>query len=450
MMSVWYNRFFVQNNRTGIVVRNIFFSGFLKGFTLIFSFLMVPLCLKAVSQKEYGIILTITSIVSWISFFDVGIGNGLRNKLGKAIAENDLELAKKYVSTAYFYITIIFLGILALYSIAHPFIEWHQILNLRADDVKDLNLSIYIIISLFILRFILQLVSVVMLANQRSYLSDSILPISSFLSIAIIYIFYITGIADFYKIIFTICAVPVFVLLLYSVILYQGQYKWLSPSRKYITHNLRKDLLSLGAKFFLLQLVVMIIFSTSNFLVANLYSMEKVTTFDIASKVYGIPLMLFSIISSPLWGAFTNAWYQDDKNWIRKTIRNMMFINISLLLLSFIIFSFYKPLTALWLGQPHIITSLFAITLIIFNFQIAFNNIYSYFLNGIGKINLQLITAVIGGLINIPLTIFLAKNTDFGLASLCIANIISLLPSSIITSIQTFKFLNNKAKGIWS
>ena len=410
----------------------------------------MPLCLKAVSQKEYGIILTITSIVSWISFFDVGIGNGLRNKLGKAIAENDLVLAKKYVSTAYFYITIIFLSILALYSIAHPFIEWHKILNLKADDVKDLNLSIYIIISLFIVRFILQLVSVVMLANQRSSLSDSILPISSFLSIAIIYLFYISGFADFYKIIFTICAVPVLVLLAYSVILFQGQYKWLSPSPKYITHNLRKELLSLGVKFFMLQLVVLIIFSTSNFLVANLYSMEKVTTFDIASKVYGIPLMLFSIISSPLWGAFTNAWYQDDKKWIRKIIRGMMLINTSLLLLSLAIFIFYKPLTSLWLGQPHIITNIFAITLIIFNYQIAFNNIYSFFLNGIGKINLQLITAIAGGLINIPLTIYLAKNTELGLASLCIANIVSLLPSSIVTSIQTFKFLNNKAKGVWA
>ncbi len=61
----------------------------------------MPIYLGAVGQRQYGIILTITSISNFISFFDVGIGNGLRVKLGKAIADNDLLLGKKYVSTTH-------------------------------------------------------------------------------------------------------------------------------------------------------------------------------------------------------------------------------------------------------------------------------------------------------------------------------------------------------------
>jgi Na+-driven multidrug efflux pump len=80
----------------------------------------------------------------------------------------------------------------------------------------------------------------------------------------------------------------------------------------------------------------------------------------------------------------------------------------------------------------------------------AFNNIFSYFLNGIGKINMQLYAAVGGGIICIPATILLARYTNLGMASICVANILSLLPSSFFAIIQVNKILKNRATGVWA
>ena len=38
----------------------------------------------------YG--LTLSSIIGWFAFFDIGFGNGLRNKFAEAIAKGDHQL----------------------------------------------------------------------------------------------------------------------------------------------------------------------------------------------------------------------------------------------------------------------------------------------------------------------------------------------------------------------
>jgi O-antigen/teichoic acid export membrane protein len=449
MIKLLYNRWMLTNSRTRIVLKNTVLSVSLKGFSILMTFILVPLSLRSVTEKEYGIILTITSIISWISFLDVGIGNGLRNKLGKALAEKDALLARKYVSTAYYYVALIFAGVLVSYTVVHPFLDWHRLLNISILDVPRLQGCMYIVISLFVVRFILQLVGVVLLADQQSYKSDAILPLSNLLTIVWIYISYLAGETGFYNLIFSICASPIIVLVLYSIVLYSGKYKNLLPSREFVDPTMKKGLLNLGFKFFLLQVIALVIFSTSNILIAHFFAMEDVTVFNIAVRYYGIGLMVFGIVLTPLWGAFSDAWYQDDTKWIVRTMRRMIVLNFVILMGALVMLAYFDPISRLWLGKSVLVAPLFALSLIIYNFQFSFNNIFSYFLNGIGKINLQLYASIAGGVINIPATIFLVRNTNLGLASICIANILSLLPSSIFAYIQVNKILNHKANGVW-
>ena len=92
------------NSGSGRSVRakkNIVSMFALRGVSIICSFLIVPLTINYVSSYEYGIWLTISSLVAWISFFDVGIGNGLRNKFIEAVENNQPVRARRLVSTAY-------------------------------------------------------------------------------------------------------------------------------------------------------------------------------------------------------------------------------------------------------------------------------------------------------------------------------------------------------------
>ena len=96
------DKFLAKDSRGRKVQKNILGLVVLQGISVLTSFLLVPLTIDYVSASEYGIWLTISSIIGWFALVDIGLGSGLRNKLAEALAKNDILLAKKYVSTTYF------------------------------------------------------------------------------------------------------------------------------------------------------------------------------------------------------------------------------------------------------------------------------------------------------------------------------------------------------------
>lgn len=418
----------------------------LKGFSILTNLVMVPLCLQAVSEREYGLVLTITSIVNWIAFLDIGIGNGLRNKLSQAIAEGNDVIGRKYVSTAYFYITIIFSVLLLAYTFLHPYLDWYAMLGIRTGDVVKLSFCVYIVIAVFTIRFVLQLIGVVLLADQKVYLHDAIMPLSNVLSLGLIFAFHTGGMANFENVMLSISCTPLLVLIGFNVYFFGGQYRKLRPSLSQVEHSLRTELLSLGYRFFLLQICGLIIFSTSEILVARLMDLQSVTVFNITSRYFGMSFLLANMVMASLWSAFSSAWFQRDFAWISGVIRKMHFVNMGFIGMNVILFFAFRPLTQLWLGRELVITDHLALAMIVYNAQLIFNNVFSMFLNSTGILNLQLVSGIIGAAVNVPLTILLIRHTNLGLTSVCLANIVSLLPGSVITSIQTYHVL--KLKGV--
>ena len=113
--------------------KNILASFVIKGFSISISLLMVPLTINYVNPTQYGIWLTLSSIVAWFSFFDVGFGNGLRNRFAEAKALGNLEKARTYVSTTYAVLTMIFSGVWLIFVAGNQFIDWSKVLNAPAD-----------------------------------------------------------------------------------------------------------------------------------------------------------------------------------------------------------------------------------------------------------------------------------------------------------------------------
>lgn len=93
------------------VKRNMILGTLYKGISMVISFMYVPIVLACLGEVKYGIWTTILNILSWISHFDVGIGNGLRNKLVDSMYnKQDENSARKFVSSAYIMLSgIIFL-----------------------------------------------------------------------------------------------------------------------------------------------------------------------------------------------------------------------------------------------------------------------------------------------------------------------------------------------------
>ena len=106
---------------------------------IIISLILVPMTVNYVSSAQYGLWLTISSIVAWISYFDFGFAHGFRNRFTEAMALNDRELAKQYVSTTYAVLTIIFVTMAFVVLVINSFLDWSSLLNIH--QITSISIS---------------------------------------------------------------------------------------------------------------------------------------------------------------------------------------------------------------------------------------------------------------------------------------------------------------------
>src|ERR1700749_2626531 len=74
------------HERTLKIKRNIIYSFLIKGASVAVGFLLIPLTIHYINTAQYGIWLTINALVAWLINFDIGLSNGLRNKMAHALA----------------------------------------------------------------------------------------------------------------------------------------------------------------------------------------------------------------------------------------------------------------------------------------------------------------------------------------------------------------------------
>jgi O-antigen/teichoic acid export membrane protein len=429
--------------------KNIVFSFGLKIISVLVSFALVPLSLHYLGIEEYGIWLTLSSILGWLGYFDIGLGNGLRNKLTECLVKKNFELGRIYVSTTYASVILIFVGILIVFLSVNPFLYWVKIINTSESLSNELNNLVFVVVFFLIIRFILELISTIVIADQNPSISSLFDVIANIISLFILILLKYLNIRSLLYLGLAFSAAPVIVYIVSSIYYFKGKYYNIRPSLKYVDFKYFKELGGLGIKFLFIQLAFLIIFSMNNFIISYLFGPSKVTPYNIAYKYFANAYMVYVIILYPYWSAFTDAYVQNDFNWIRNTLEKLkkLWALMCVGIIVMMVFSnlFYK----IWVGPTVKISISVSILMGIFIAIFAWFNTFCFFINGTGKITLQLLVYIIAALINIPLIVFFGKYLNLGLCGVLIANIISMLPIAIYMPVQTYKIINGKAKGIW-
>ena len=138
------------SERSSNIIKNVAYITVIKGISLAVSFMIIPITIDYVSKSTYGIWLTMFSIVNWLGMFDIGLGNGLRNKLSEAIAQKNKKSATEYVSTAYFAIIAIAVVLLCISIPLCSIIDWISLLKLPDDYHYDISLTMATLFCFFV------------------------------------------------------------------------------------------------------------------------------------------------------------------------------------------------------------------------------------------------------------------------------------------------------------
>jgi len=443
------SQFFGGHARTAKANKNIIYSFLIKGLSIGCQFALVPLTLHYLDKERYGIWLTMASIVGWFSFMDVGIGNGLRNKLSEALAKGDAELAKVYVSTSYACVGGIFLSLMVLFWIVSPFLNWANILNTSPGLAGELQRMMLVVFSFFCLQFILNLIGNILFAHQEPAMTNLINPLGNVLSLIIIYILTLTTRSSLFWVSVVFSASPVLVLLVFNLLFLGGKYRDIAPGFRYIRFGHSRQLFGLGLQFFIIQVAFIVMYSSANIVLIKLYNGAEVTVYNIAYKYFTIALMVNGIITATYWSAFTDAYVRQEWTWIRHTIRRME--KVTYLLMGLVVLStlLATKMIGLWLHNAVQVPLSMQIIMCVYTLISLIAAPQHIFLNGTGKVRLQLYTAIYTIVMTIPLALLFCRTLRLGPEGVILAMICTSLPVTILYRVQYNKIMSGKATGVW-
>lgn len=422
---------------------------FIKGGGIIISLLLVPITIDYLSPVAYGTWLTISSIVTMLAFFDIGIGNGLRNKFSEAIANQNVPLARAYVSTAYVAFSGLQLVFVVIFLVIFRYIPWQRILNTAIDN-EQLQLVVLLTAIAMAAKLVLDILSYILLAVQESSISGLIAFVANLL--ILIGTVLLTQFSHENLILLAIVTSvsPIIILLVAGLILYRGRLKAYRPSFRLADAQYGKGLLSLGYKFFFIQIAVIILFYTDNLIITQLFGPAEVTTYNIAFRYFNAINTVFAIAITPYWSAFTEAQVKNDVPWMVRTYQYMkwLWFATTLVIVAMILLS--TTMYNVWIGDrvsvPFELSAAMGLSVVI----ACWNNITVSVINGLGKIQLQLYLSVLASIINIPLSIYFGKYLGLGSTGVILATCATLFVSSVASGIQANRLIGQNASGIWN
>jgi O-antigen/teichoic acid export membrane protein len=439
-----------QHERSQGVIKSIFSSGLYKILNLISGLYLVTVSLEILDRESYGIWVTISSIIGWMYFFDLGIANGFRNKFTQAISLNEKSLAQKYLSTTYATIGMMAVAIFVVFFLANPFLNWNRILNVQSASQLPIELLVKGVLFFFCVKLFLSIINTALIANHRVGLS-SLIDLLSSVSLLIVMLFMRFLKQDSLLLIGLLnMLVPILVLLIASFIIFNTSFKEYKPSVASVDFSLSKGLFAKGLQFFVIQLASIFMFTSNNLVVAQLFGPMEVTTFSLVNKLFSIPLLGFSIIMTPLWAGFGEAYFKGEFSWIRNIVKKLIsFWGIFSLGIALFVFLFPFVLK-IWIKQPidapFVLVAFSALFVIIHNWC----SIFVLFINGIGKIRIQFFGSIFLSLVSIPLSLFFCNFLKMGSEGVLLSNIICILPGAFLAPYQYYLLINKKATKIWN
>ena len=445
-------KFITEGNKRSVEAKkNVIGSIFIKVMSIAISLVMVPMTIHYINPTQYGIWLTMSSMVAWISFFDIGFTQGLRNRFAEAKAKGDRQLTKTYVSTAYFFIGIIFISLWILLLLANQFIDWGRLLNIDEKSAHEVTGLAYIIFSYFCFQFVFKIITTILIADQKPAKAAMLNLVGQFFSLIAIYILTKLTSGSLIYLALAIGVAPTLVIIGANLYFFNTKYRDYSPSFRFVKKKYAKDIITLGFKFFVLQIAAIVQYQTILFLIAHYFDPLQVTSYNIAYKYFGILQMGFLILVTPLWSGVTDAYNSGDIEWIRNAVKKYLYILIPFILIGAAMLAIAKPIYDLWLGENVVIVP-FSISLLCYIFisTTLFAYIFVFVINGIGALQMQFYSSIITSIAFVALAMILIKHFHFGVESILIASIVSNLFGLIIAPIQYYQIIiKRRHAGIW-
>jgi O-antigen/teichoic acid export membrane protein len=382
-----------------------------KAVRVLTTFVSVPLAIGYLGAERYGLWLTISSVAAFLTFADLGLGNGLLNAVSEAEGRDDHDASAGAVSSAFFML----FGVAVLFAlggiVAYPLVSWARVFNVTSPQaVAEAGPAVAVFVSCFLVSMPLGVVERVQLGLQQGFANSLWEGLGSVIGLAGVVVA-IELRMSLPWLVFAMAGGPVVALLFNAWVLFWRQRRWLRPSVARYSGDAAGRMLRLGALFLVLQVVSAAAFFSDNLVAAHVLGAASVTQYAVPRRMFDAVAMVVAMYVTPLWPAYGEAIARGDVTWVRRTlVRSLTLVTLLTLGCGAVLVALGRPILHLWAG-PLVTPPLSLLTgFAVWTVLASAGSAVAAFLNGAGRLRFQVVTAVAMGVAALTLKIVLARS----------------------------------------
>lgn len=429
-----------------ILENHLIMSGLFKALSGLCLFLSIRFLIDFLGVKEYGLWVLIFTVFQWVLLMDFGVQSSLKTIVPVLLHENKIDLLKSYIKTTYkitFYIGItIFFGFLIFSCI----VDLKTLLNIESHSQAFINKLFLLNVFFFCLNFITNIqksLSVAFFKAKYAEQSIAVTQFGFFILLFFITIFF-ENVSTSEKLILITFAngfFSLFVNLLYTYFFFKREKLNLKTSLK-TPKDFISNLLKLGSKYMVIELGIIFIFTSDNYIISNAFGTSKVSVYEVVSKLFQFPYMILFATLSPLWSMFAKNYIEKNRAALLLIFKKFNLV-FGLIVFSVAVLALLIPfILSIWLQEEIIYPNHFILIISILTLLRIYVTFYTFFLNGIGELKFYMLFILFSVVVKIPLSYFFV---DLGLDinSVVLSSLLIMLVWVIFIPYKCYKIVNS-------
>jgi len=210
-----------------------------------------------------------------------------------------------------------------------------------------------------------------------------------------------------------------------------------------------QQIVSKGLGFFAIQITsCLVIFGAANLFITQYCGPADVTVYNIAYKYFNLLIIAYTILISPMWNAYTEAYVNKDFTWIRQNFKRSLKLWALSVAAGIGMLGMAKIFYHLWIGEQVQVPFAVSLSVLIYVCFFNLNNCVTYLINGLNKIRIQIITSITFTIAYILIVFF--TGSKYGIEGITLSMAACYAGMSLIHLYQSRLLINQKAKGIWN
>ncbi|WP_157158595.1 lipopolysaccharide biosynthesis protein [Bradyrhizobium sp. WSM1253] len=288
--------------------------------------LLIPILLNHLGLEQFGAWTAIASLTLFLSFADLGIGNGIINDISAAAGKEDRLGIRRSITNAYFVLATVALILLILYSLAllagaslSPIGSSNQAVNIEIQHAFKCFLI------LFLLNMPLALIQKIQIGFQTSFVASLWQIASTIASLFGIVVSLHNG-STLPDIVIIYMAAPLFTNVLNTVFFFCYAGAPYRPSILLVGRSKLLESLQIGSMFLSIQVMSALVYNSDAVLISHSLGSSSVPIYSVPERLMSLPSIILSMALVPLWPAMSEALARGEAAWVGITLRKALLI----------------------------------------------------------------------------------------------------------------------------